>query len=534
MLAYLSFFDGAHSIYGDNIYEDADALSKRIVQEAKIAYLNAQGCDVLSLPIEELGRFYVLNNPTDAGTYDIAFELYQEHADNFEIHEDSAHGMGSKYVILPKELKVIWTLDSNDSYVYNFQQHFISARLDGVLEEDVDTITAAYASISGRDAGKYTAKLTGIGTNKNYKMPADDESRTFVWEITPRPITVSWNIGEYVYNGIAQAPTVTYESGLIQGDTYGKLVVEGAVNAGTQTAIVTTTSKNYTVANNEQTFVIAPKPVYVTWKNMQFEYDGEQKAPTAKVNKEDLIGDIVCNAVVGGGQKNAGKHTATIDSLSDTNYIVVNNIAEFEIMPKEVKIYWSNTDLSYNGSEQAPNAIIEGLIKGDDVEVIVTGKGVNANSSYKATASGLSNPNYVISATSSKTIEYTISKSRNEFIEMPAIGGDLKELPWTDDASKPKAKFGETVVKYYTDEACTKEYKGDLKKAKEGTYWVKAYVEGNDNYDAVESAVIMINLEKGFNKAAAATLITLSAVMLAAVLVLTLVINSKKKKGGRA
>lgn len=118
-----------------------------------------------------------------------------------------------------------------------------------------------------------------------------------------RPITVSWNIGEYVYNGIAQAPTVTYESGLIQGDTYGKLVVEGAVNAGTQTAIVTTTSKNYTVANNEQTFVIAPKPVYVTWKNMQFEYDGEQKAPTAKVNKEDLIGDIVCNAVVGGGQK---------------------------------------------------------------------------------------------------------------------------------------------------------------------------------------------------------------------------------------
>ena len=39
----------------------------------------------------------------------------------------------------------------------------------------------------------------------------------------------------------------------------------------------------------------------------------------------------------------------------------------------------------------------------------------------------------------------------------------------------------------------------------------------------------MINLEKGFNKAAAATLITLSAVMLAAVLVLTLVINSKKK-----
>lgn len=532
--AYLSFFDGAHSIYGDNIYEDADALSKRIVQEAKIAYLNAQGCDVLSLPIEELGRFYVLNNPTDAGTYDIAFELYQEHADNFEIHEDSAHGMGSKYVILPKELKVIWTLDSNDSYVYNFQQHFISARLDGVLEEDVDTITAAYASISGRDAGKYTAKLTGIGTNKNYKMPADDESRTFVWEITPRPITVSWNIGEYVYNGVSQAPTVTYESGLIQGDTYGKLVVEGAVNAGTQTAFVTTTSKNYTVANNEQTFVIAPKPVYVTWKNMQFEYDGEQKAPTAKVNKEDLIGDIECNAVVGGGQKNAGKHTATVASLSDTNYIVVNNTAEFEIMPKEVKIYWSNTDLSYNGSEQAPNAIIEGLIKGDDVEVIVTGKGVNANSSYKATATGLSNPNYVISTTSSKTIEYTISKSRNEFIEMPAIGGDLKELPWTDDASKPKAKFGETVVKYYTDEACTKEYKGDLKKAKEGTYWVKAYVEGNDNYDAVESAVIMINLEKGFNKAAAATLITLSAVMLAAVLVLTLVINSKKKKGGRA
>lgn len=533
--ARLDFANAVSSVYGDDI-TDAAALSERIIAQSGVYY--NQESDVLSVDFADLGRFFVAdsatgNNPVDAGNYVIGFELYAEHSDNFDV----VTGAGS-YVIQPKELNIVWTLTDGDDYVYSNTVHSVSASLDGILDGDEGSVSAIYNAYSHKDAGKYTAGLYSYSGNDNYVISADNPTRTFKWEIKPRPIEVVWSVGEYEYNGSEHKPTVEYKpnSGLCVGDTYLGFVVTGAVNAGEQTAYVTTVSSNYTVANNEQTFTIAPKPINLIWNDTQFVYDGTVKSPTARIDRDGLIaGDEAFDVQeIGGAQKNAGSYTASIVNLGNSNYAAINNTADFVISPKEIEIHWGNTELPYNGTEQAPSYVTNGVVKGDDIGLIITGKGVDANSSYTATVTGLSNPNYVISNKSAKTISFSINKSVNEFVEMPAIGSDLKELPWINESDIPKAKFGETVIKYYTDKECTKEYTGDPAKAKEGTYWIKAYVDGTSNYDAIESAVIEVNIDKGFNKAAAASLISISAVMLIALFVLTLVINSKKKKGGRA
>lgn len=528
--AYLSFFTGASSAYGDDIYQDKDALSARIFEQARIAY--GEGSDELIPTADELLRFYIEGDPVNAGRYTISFEFINpEDADNFEFTDDIANGSGNKYLITPKVISVEWNFTEGDSYVYDFKQHEVTGSVVGVL--DGDTIDPKYASVIGRDAGTYTAKLIGIGENDNYAMP-EEELRIFEWIISPRPILVEWSVEEYTYDTDSHVPSAMYLSGLLEGDNYGRLRVTGsAVNAGIYTAMASTTSGNYVVENNQQTFIINPRPIGITWGETNFIYNGESQAPLAVVNARDLLTNVECNVIVGGAQKNVGSYTAIVESLSDSNYVVVeDNSTSFVISPKKVNIHWSDTEFDYTGKEIAPEANIEGVVSGDSVELIVKGGAVDAKSgAYTATATGLDNPNYVLADNCVKSVEFTINKSRNEFVDMPIIGAQSSSMPWTGD-NVPTSKFGNVVVKYYTDSECTKEYSGDINKAKEGSYWVKAFVEGSSNYDALESKAFEVNIVKGFNVAAVVTLIVLSAVMLAAVLAVVLIVG--KKKGGVA
>ena len=79
------------------------------------------------------------------------------------------------------------------------------------------------------------------------------------------------------------------------------------------------------------------------------------------------------------------------------------------IMPKEVKLGWTNTALTYNGQEQAPTAEATGLVNDDTVSVTVKGGQTNAGA-YTATASALTGEkasNYVLPK--EKTTAFTIA-----------------------------------------------------------------------------------------------------------------------------
>ncbi|MDE6967540.1 MAG: hypothetical protein K2P12_02680, partial [Clostridia bacterium] len=87
---------------------------------------------------------------------------------------------------------------------------------------------------------------------------------------------------------------------------------------------------------------------------------------------------------------------------SNGNYI--NPTFVFTILPKEVDIIWSNTNLTYNGSYILPTASIS---EDSSCSVTVVGESINVGNNYVATATALSNKNYKIKS-KTKNITYSI------------------------------------------------------------------------------------------------------------------------------
>ena len=93
----------------------------------------------------------------------------------------------------------------------------------------------------------------------------------------------------------------------------------------------------------------------------------------------------------------AGTAEMTVTGMGD--YAGVDPITKsFKIVPKEISIAWGNqTSFVYNGTEQAPTAIAEGLVDGDECSITVSGaKDVGL---HTATATKLNNDNYKLPTT---------------------------------------------------------------------------------------------------------------------------------------
>ena len=150
-------------------------------------------------------------------------------------------------------------------------------------------------------------------------------------------------------------------------------------------------------------FTIAQKEVSITWSNTSFEYNNTSRVPTATVS--NLVSGTSCAVTVTGGQTNVGQnYTATANSLNNSNYKLPTTkpTTQFSITAKEVGLSWGTTSLTYNGDTQAPTCTATGLISGTTCNVTVTGEKKNVGS-YTATASSLSNSNYKLPSSNTRS-----------------------------------------------------------------------------------------------------------------------------------
>ena len=518
------------STYGDDLL-NAD----EIFANAQVAL--ADGSDDIQIDISDIITLYVDSAAVNAGKYNIEFNYVGDEADNFAVRLVDNYG---KYEIKPRVVEIVWSMDENDSaldtdgkYVFDGKPHKIIFGVENVLAGD--TITPRFEETSQKDQAKtYTARLISIGFNDNYTMPADC---SFEWTIKPRPINVNWTVGNYTYDGTAKAPTAQINAeDILLGTSCGVIVTGEEIDAGNYEATAKATSSNYTIINAKQAFTINPKQIQVVWSNDSFVYDGQLHAPTATVRDGELLsGDEVAEIKVGGAQKNAGTYTATVTGLDNSNYTIVGATKTFVIEPKVVTIHWTETQLDYTGEDITPDASVNigDIVSGDSVDIVISGAQKNVGT-YTATATGVTNGNYVLAPNSVKEMDFTINKVNNEFDGLFGKGDSKDEIvgiPWTGE-DKPTNKFGgEVVIKYYDDKDCTKEI--DVNKIKDGTYWAVAYVDGTENYNELVSSPLEFTIDNGINVALAVSGIVISVVLLGAVLTIILVIN-KKRKGGNA
>ena len=509
---------GGASVYGDDLLD-----SDQLYDQAKIT-LDAEASSIKDLDLKTLLQFRAdVQDGGHARRYNIVYAFIRPQDE--QLYNVQLVGATDAYEITKRELTVQWQY--TDAFVYNGNEHAVSATLVGAI--GTDTVVANYEGNHAINAGTYTATAVSVD-HEDYKLGV---SAKLEWRIAPKGITVAWSAGDFTYDGnehLVDAPVVT--DGVLPQDSCDVQVHGAQINAGKHIATAVADNGNYTVVNAEFEFEIKQAALRIVWDEQALTYDGTPQAPTARVVVDDLIGQDVCAVVVNGAQVNAGEYVA-VATLDNANYrIVADDAKAFAIAPKAITFTWTNQDdLRYTGEKQAPKAVVVGAVAGDVVEFEIDGAQENAGSGYIATVIGVKNPNYVIDAAQeSMSTAYSIGKGINAFNGALELPETVTQLPWIGD-DKPQSKWGDVIVKYYSDEACTQEV-ADIAKAGEGIYWIKAMVVGTSNYDEIVSQVFRVELQGGLNVALIVVGVVVCVALLAGALAVVLVTNKKKKQQG--
>ena len=399
-------------------------------------------------------------------------------AGNYSLPAEKRHS----FTVTPAQVELTWNFKENAAIVYGDGVEDVKALVD---------IAALNGKIPGADApltfevsvGDYSA-TTGAGTEvtfdvsytlpdgaleKNYHITL--EAAEGKDKLTVGKATLTLTIAETasltkVYDGAAVTldSLLTADNVVVKGMKNGEnafdlkiLSISGTVQEMTNAAVYDgivieiINDCNYIAEPLEITYTITPKPIGVKWSNTELTYNGTAQAPTATAT--DLVGSESLTLNVSGAQTDANAegqpYTATVTAESVTgNYKLEENASvEFTIARKSVSVDWSNKELTYNGSEQAPTAEIAepGLIGEDEVILTVSGAQTNANTSgsYTATAAitgGADMGNYVLDESSAstaftikpKTVNVTLTADSGDTIDFD-VAGSVKAEAWTAD-----------------------------------------------------------------------------------------------------
>ena len=369
------------------------------------------------------------NTRTDAGTQTVTVAL----KNNYKWSDGSTDDLTFTFTIAKADLTLSLALknwiygrtpsapelgnykgDGTISYFYK-KQGEADTEYKSITEADFNTIVV----------GKYTLKASvSEGTNYNAATAECD------FAVTKQPITVSVSMDGWTYGEEAKTPSVTvkaedsditssYEKSQITYTYYTDSECKNEVvpkNAGTYyvKAGVEATD-NYSDGSAVAEFIIAKKAVTATVTADNKTYDGTTNATvSAVVADSDLVsGDkITIKGITGTFEdQNAGTDKkVTVDSSNaeyagtgvDNYDITIGTEAKASIDKLTAEFKWSNTDLTYTGSEQSVTAEVSNAVSGDKFTLTYEGNKQTAVGSYTATVTALGNDNYALPTDNTK------------------------------------------------------------------------------------------------------------------------------------
>lgn len=239
-------------------------------------------------------------------------------------------------------------------------------------------------------------KATASINNTNYYLTNPEVQ----FKILPKEIAVTWTNDSFTYDGVAHAPTASFNASLLcEGDSAVIINVSGArTAAGAGTASASFSSANYkpTSATATKSFSVERRAITITWGSTELTYNGQNQAPTASIVSGLIAGDSV-SFTYNGMQKNVGTgYTATAVSANPNYYINGNAGVTFSIKPAEITISWNDRSLVYNGREQHPVASVSsGKFGSDNVSLTYVGSAKNVGDGYTVSATS-ANANYTV------------------------------------------------------------------------------------------------------------------------------------------
>jgi len=250
-----------------------------------------------------------------------------------------------------------------------------------------------YSYSNNTNVGTATITATGKG---NYTGSA---STTFTINLKSLSGNVSFvSVDSVTYNTSAYTPTPTVTDtarGVALSST-SDFTYSYSNNTNAGTATITATGKGNYTGSASTTFIIQKMTVVLNWQMTSFTYNKISHIPTATVT--NLFQGDNCTVTVGGEQTNAGSYTATATALSNSNYALPSiHTIGFIINPFILEFSWADISFTYDGNNHLPVATATNLFNGDTCVISVTETKSSAGQ-YTATASTVSNNNYILPA----------------------------------------------------------------------------------------------------------------------------------------
>ncbi len=167
------------------------------------------------------------------------------------------------------------------TYVYDGSLHYPA--VTGELPMGCDGSVLSYSfscGVTHVSEGRVTVRVIFATDSNNYNTP---DSQTAYVEMLPKPVTVIWSGGDYVYDGTPKLPIATADECDIR-------VVGEGIDADEYVAVATSLSLDYTVLNATYAFSIKPAENYFTVPlSIENIYLGRSPAPTAVTHYGDVI-----------------------------------------------------------------------------------------------------------------------------------------------------------------------------------------------------------------------------------------------------
>ena len=193
--------------------------------------------------------------------------------------------------------------------------------------------------------------------------------------------------------------------------------------------------------------------------------------------------------------KDAGTYTVTAELVSDTHSGKATS-AEFTISPLTAELTWAGAaERTYDGTASNVTATVTNLVSGDVCTVTVTGGQETNAGPHTATATALSNPNYVLPE--AKTQAYTIAKAnRNLTVEPTSLllypGSLTAQITASTDTDADKSAV--ITYKSANTTGVTVNAAGKVTGVSTGKVEITVAIAATTNYNAAEVKVPVTTL----------------------------------------
>jgi hypothetical protein len=300
--------------------------------------------------------------------------------------------------------------------------------------------------------------------------------------------------------------TVYYSETELTDKNYGSgsTVSPTMANAGKKTIYYYVASDKYEPVSGSKDVVISQKVVTVMAKDKAITYGEEPAndgvtyssfAGSDTAQKLGLSPEITYSYSKYG---DAGTYKITPGGLDETgNYTYYYVSGNLTVAPKPVTFTWSQKSFIYDGTERKVTATVKGTVSNDAITVgTYTDNKKTAVGSYTATVTALAGAkasSYVINdGETTASHAWNIAAGVDHFIQTPSISGWM----YGNTASEPLAAAAYGTVKFQYSNARNGSYT-DTKPSKPGIYYMKAIVDGTDDYPALVSDPVVFRIAKG-------------------------------------